>query len=394
MDNEKLIRFANILVDSFFSEKIVPKDLIDTLGNLVSDNNREYVNKIVSLWEKKNQQKVQEGKNRLDITFPLILTRGYDSILAEDELSRYLPEEKILINKNIFRKKLGNIDFSALDINKEKALIEELRNESIGLSKDDSILYYNLLKINSLSTKAKSHAGTGVVFDANLDYPETIMKLIEEEFGLTPQVLAKLNGGKNISRAGIISILADSIKRNKINPKVFCVLFGYKIKKFVARMKEFIEFTVGQRDESPEEVLQHYGLYLLINGANSALLEKLELSPHLHSFVTDKIGRIRSIYYVSMIFIFTFFYVLVTQVYEISGKYNQSSEDQKAKLLKLYNSEERINMLINNANTLAGKKLADYKVESREVLANLKKFLSLNKDLVTPADLFKTNYGI
>jgi hypothetical protein len=51
-------------------------------------------------------------------------------------------------------------------------------------------------------------------------------------------------------------------------------------------------------------------------------------------------------------------------------------------------------MLVQNAANLATKRIADFRVESREVLSNLKRFLAANPDLVTPDDLFKTQYPL
>ena len=131
---------------------------------------------------------------------------------------------------------------------------------------------------------------------------------------------------------------------------------------------------------------------MLVNSADETLLKTLELSTPLYSFVTHKIGRMREIYYVSMLFAITFFVVLLSQVSEIAGKYQESPQDQKAKLLKLYQSDERIAMLVQNAVNLATRRIVEYKVESREVLSNLKRFLAANPDLVTPNDLFNTDY--
>jgi len=83
---------------------------------------------------------------------------------------------------------------------------------------------------------------------------------------------------------------------------------------------------------------------------------------------------------------------LLSQITEIAGKFQDSPEEQKAKLLKLYQSDERIAMLVQNAVNLGTRRIFEFKVESREVLSNLKRFLAANPDLVTAADLFKTDY--
>ena len=389
MNQDALVPFAEKFVQILFSEKFIPAEALAEIGNLVSENNPAYLQALRKLWDRENQTRQQDGRNSRNIDLPLYLTGGFDQDTAEEELGRFLPEEKILINKEIFRQKLEGVDFSTVDARREQALVEELKKDAIGLGREEIVFYYNLIKINALSGAIRQRPSAPV---ETVDFPETILALAENHFKLTPATLARLNSGRPIPRDKIKNILHVTIRNNKINPKVVALLLGHKTDKYLKKLVWFLELTVQQRGESPEDVLQHFGLYLLVNSADETLLKTLELSTPLYSFVTHKIGRMREIYYVSMLFAITFFVVLLSQVSEIAGKYQESPQDQKAKLLKLYQSDERIAMLVQNAVNLATRRIVEYKVESREVLSNLKRFLAANPDLVTPNDLFNTDY--
>jgi hypothetical protein len=389
MNNATLAPFAEKLVQVLFSDKVIPAQVLTEIGDLVSEGDPGYQTTLRNVWSQQNQARQQAGGSPRTIDLPLYLTGGFDQDTAEEELGRFLPEEKILINKEIFRQKLKSVDFSALDARREQSLLEELRNDAIGLSREETVFYYNLIKINALSGSIRQRPSAPV---ETIDFPGTILDLAESNLLMTPANIAKLNLGRFVPREKIKNILTVSIKNNRINPKVLALLLGYRTDKYLRKLIRFFEMIVGQRGENAEEVIQYFAFYLLAHTADETLLKTLELTSPLYSFLTNKIGRVREIYYVSMLFAITFFIVLLSQISEIAGKFQDSSDDQKSKLLKLYQSDERIAMLVQNAVNLATRRIAEFKVESREVLSNLKRFLAANPDLVTSADLFKTDY--
>ncbi|MFZ4617372.1 MAG: hypothetical protein ACOYM2_14415, partial [Rectinemataceae bacterium] len=136
------------------------------------------------------------------------------------------------------------------------------------------------------------------------------------------------------------------------------------------------------------EVLQSFGLYLLLNGTAPEELATLQLSSALETFITDRIGRVRQIYYVAMLFGYSLTFVLFAQAFELHAKYSEMPTDQKAKLRKLYEAEDRLAMLVANAVNVATRRIAEYGVEAREIQIILKKFLLGNKKLITANDLF------
>ena len=388
MNSDTLGPFAERLVHTFFSDQIVPSQVLDDLGAFFSEEDPAFRQSLQTLWDRENQARQQAGGSPRSLDLPIYLTGGFDQDTAEEELKRFLPEEKILINKEIFRQRLKGVDFSTLDARKEQLVIEELRKDAIGLSRDETAFYFNLIKVNSLSGSMRQRA----VAPETIDFPGTILSLAEENLQMQPAALAKLNLGRFIPREKIKAILQASIKTNKLNPRVLVLLLGHRTDKYLKKLIRFFEVTAGQRGESTDEILQYFAFYLLVHTADEPLLKTLELTSPLYSFVTNKIGRVREIYYVSMLFAITFFVVLLSQISEIAGKFQDSPEEQKAKLLKLYQSDERIAMLVQNAVNLGTRRIADFKVESREVLSNLKRFLAANPDLVTSADLFKVDY--
>ena len=392
MNDEQVSKFGIALSDMFFQEQITPKKVIELISTNLSPGNQALVKELAAHWNRCNQERKIKGQAVMDPSQPLHLTRGFGDMVAEDELKHYLPEEKILINKDIFRKKLEGLDFGSLDASRERNLIEELRQESIGLSRDDTMLYFNLLKINSLGKTSSKNAESKA--EANIDYATVIVRLTETQFGLSKDDLIKINNGRPVDMLLVTKIVNENIKSNRLNPKVMVNYLGHNTPKYVERMKEFLKLLVGARDGNLNEVLQHFGLYLLLNGTKPELLAKLELSSPLETFVTDRIGRVRQIYYVAMLFAYTMTYVLFVQIYEISSKYQQSADDQKTKLRKLYESEERLAMLVTNAANIASRRIADYKIESREVQTVLKKFLAASKGIVTASDLFSASYDI
>lgn len=386
----KLEQIGTAIAQSLNGDKIIPRKLMREIAEAFGPSAMDAEKAFLETWNRKTREQSSGGKAARDPNHPLVITRGFAETQPEEELSRYLPEEKILINKDLFRAKLKGVDFSALDAARERQILDDLRNDSIGLSKDDVALYYNLIKINALShtTMVKSQAQE----KANVNWPDTILKLVENEFPLDPTATGKLNGGHPLERATILNVLTDAIKTNRIQPKILAAFLGNKNPKFVTKLKSYLSMTVNERDGNQNEIMTYFALYLTLSGTPAATLEAMNLSSPLLAFLTEKIGRVRTIYYVSMVFGFAFHYVLFAQIYEISAKYRQASEDQKPKLQKLYQGEERLNMLINNAVGVASRRIANWKVEGREVLGNMKRYLSLNKDLVTGTDLFKTDY--
>jgi hypothetical protein len=212
-----------------------------------------------------------------------------------------------------------------------------------------------------------------------------LLKLIREDFGLDDEAVAKLNGGRRIDERPLLQALESAVRGQRLVPRL---LQPYLEGKFFERFKDFLKVVVEPRDGSVSELLQHFGVYLILNGAPQDQLASMQLAPPLEAFVGDRMGRVRQIFYVALLFGYTFTYVLFAQVFEISSKYRDMAEDQRAKLRKLYAADERLALLVTNAGNVAMRRISDYGVEAREIQMALKKFLADNKRLVVASDLF------
>jgi len=221
---------------------------------------------------------------------------------------------------------------------------------------------------------------------------ELILRAAEQSFGLTADNLTKINGGRAPERELMRTVLADSITRRKLHPQMLLHFLGHRTEKYGELLKDFMRLTISLRDEDPAEFIMYMGMYLLYNSAEQDNLAALNLASPLHSYITDRIGRVRSIYYASMLFMHSYVYILFAQAFEISAKFYQAAPDQRQKLQKLYSGPDRIAVLVNNAMTIASRKLAPFKLEAREVLTNFKNFSNAHRNMYGPDDLFGIDY--
>lgn len=391
MTKKDIITIGNYIVSSLQADTIIPLEFINKISALIPGNTEEISNILIQLWNKYSDKRKEDGKQSIEINFPLMLTRGFNNkIVPENQLVNFLPEEKILINKDIFRNNLKNLDLVSIDSKREKELMDTLNKESIGLSNNDVLLYYNLLKINQISSTTSSADQDVLSAD---EYAIEIHRLSVNAFNLTTENLRKING-KNIEEGELLNLVTDSIKSSKINPQVLLLCLGSKNSKLIELFTGFLSQFVSQRGDDPQDVLIYFGLYILLNGAPVDKLKKLDLASHVEAFITDKIGRLRSIFYVAFLFIHTFNVIIAAQVFEISVKYLDSSREQGLKLQKLYSADNRRALLVSNALNIASDKISKYKNESIEVINTFKRFIKNKKDIVSVQDLFSIDYRI
>jgi len=394
------------VVELLLSDRLVPKNALEEFVRLAmpagtsSDTDREaLLNSLVDYWNNQAKNRSPQDGGAMSPGTPLIISRGYDSVVPEDQLAHYLPEEKILINKELFRSKLDSLNLGALDPSKERVLVDQLKRDAIGLSSEDVILYYNLIKVNKLAQRSEVAITRGPAPTpySNLKAqtepplsPEGLFKLTMKSFGIQPDQIVKLNVGKVIDMGALSSVLQESLRRRRIAIPILAHYLGQHNDKYIRAVQDFMALVIQQRGERPEEMAPYQALYVLLGGTDPKLLDSLSLAPPLFAWLSDRIGRVRSIYYAAFVFIHTFVYVLCAQVTEIAVKYQNSDRAQQEKLKKLYWSPERFGLLITNANNSASRRINDYKAETREVQNLFKKFIGTRKDLLSPNDLFDT----
>ncbi len=385
MKREDIIKLGTYITGAITNKSITPSDLFKTISTVIPGDSRSNYKLFLEIWKSNDR-----GGNRLEIDHPLNISPGFSNDITTDEqLSNFLPEEKILINKDIFRSHLENIDLINLDTQKQKRLIDTLNKESIGLSNNDVLLYYNLLKINQLSQNIENDREQIV---DNRDFASELYTLAIKAFDLTPKNIKKANGGKVIDETVILDILRDAVNKRRINPQVLTICLGYKNSKFIDFFIGFITFLTNQRGDDVQDVLTYIGLYILLNGASSTQLAKLDLSSNVEAFITDRIGRVKSIYYVSMLFVHTYNVLLIAQIYEISVKFLNSPLDQRLKLEKLYSADTRRSLLVHNAFNIASRKISTYKSESIELQSAFKRYSGNKNEMVSVKDIFNNDY--
>lgn len=372
MDNENLIKTGKFVIEFLQSDSFKPLELIERIS-LLSDSGGEVLESLIAYWNESSR-----SEKKLDINHPILISRGWDEIVPQEQLLHFLPEEKLLINKDIFRNKLDGVDLTKISSQTEKSLMESLVNDSIGLSRNDVLLYYNLLKINQISLKSKKSGSKEEILDQNSRY---IFNLVCDGFNI-----------RDLAEDDSIQIIKKVITRSKVNPQVLSLAVGREYDKFYNFLKEFISMFITRRGDNEEELLRLMGLYILFNGAKEDELDKLGLKANDIAFITDRIGRVRSVYYVLILFIHTFNLLICAQVFEISSKYYESDTVQQEKLRKLYLADSRRKLLLNNALNIATRKVSSYKSESAEILNSFKRYTSKIKCFVTNEDLFSSDY--
>ncbi len=151
MDNEKKNQLAAYLFKVFNSENIIPAEVAASLFKMMPSFDPVFTSEVLKEWKRITEAYRKGGKNPRNINSPLIITRGFMEGVSDSNLKLYLPEEKILINRQIFRNKISSVNFGVLTPDAERKILEELKNESIALSDQEVVIYYNLLKINMMA---------------------------------------------------------------------------------------------------------------------------------------------------------------------------------------------------------------------------------------------------
>ena len=407
MDVDKKNQLAAYLFKVFNSENIIPSEVTAALFKMMPSFDPAFSSEVLKEWKRITDAYKKGGKNPRDINSPLIITRGFMEGVSDSSLKLYLPEEKILINRQVFRNKISSVNFASLSPETERRILEELKNESIALSDQEVVIYYNLLKINvmaKLYSSAQSavrpqsdppvsgdSSGLKTIGEGGVSFPEKIISLLFENFADINKVMS-VNEKRSIDNNLLVNAVKSKISKSVHNPRIYLLMFGYGTDKYMQFVKDYIKMVVSRWGGKEDEIFAFFTAYQLLNSASDNIIDELDLAVSLKNFISDKLGRIHPVYYCAILFVTVFTYILVMQVVEVSGKYVSSPEPQKAKLLKLYNSEERINMIISNAFNIAAGKIASYKSESREIIPNMKKFISKNENLVKAEDMFRTIY--
>lgn len=223
--------------------------------------------------------------------------------------------------------------------------------------------------------------------DSQSQYASRIVSLVDKNI-VRLSDMARLNAGKMVSPDHLSYIVEAKIKKRILNPKIYSLLLGDSTEKYLLKMKDFLRIVSLRIDTPIDEMYSYFGFILLLNQTNSQLLRKMGLSASLARTIEQKIGGLKKTNFLAMDFIVSFLYTIATFAYEIGIKYDNADVSQKPKILKLYNSKERLRMLLNAAYSNAAKTLTGNQFETKEVVSCAKIFLSRNPDLITTSDMF------
>ena len=119
---EKLsMLIAGYFVDNLYCEKLNIKEFIDKFDESVKIFQGKINSKCGELWNAKLEEEEEDLKKRqFDIDYFLVRGIGKDN--AEENIKNLIPEEKLFVNKSIFREKISKINFSNITPEVEKQL--------------------------------------------------------------------------------------------------------------------------------------------------------------------------------------------------------------------------------------------------------------------------------
>ncbi len=413
ISEESIEAMARSIIKNLYSEKINPAKFVNSLAQSMATDGGASLNDAVDrLWKKKNseleQQIIKEfGGNVSQAQVKQLLksremtynesyrfAKCFEGKIPESEIKKWLPEDKIVYNRETFYERLKTVDFGNLSPNVEKRLIDLLEKESIGLTRQEVLLYYNLIKINKLSAsveeeqKKKTSANT---VKAKAFANAIIVSLFKKH--ITSDKLLLLNAQKTIPKDAIKEVLERRIAQGQVNPNALMILAGYKGKdKLISKMRDFMDIS-RKWGHSPNDMFHYLMMFALFEGADKELLPFLNLSNNTKNFLEGKKSSLNELITSVIKFTFSFFYGIAVQRFEINFKYQRASADMQKKFYKLYSSEDRLKILLNNALKIALTKMSNCsKPEIDQVSLYLKKFLEKNKDLLTKEDLFEDSY--
>lgn len=221
---------------------------------------------------------------------------------------------------------------------------------------------------------------------------EMLVQLAFAEFALEEAVFKKINDNKSIRVEQLQETLQKSIAEKKCNPFVLAIILGKFSSKYCAFAKAFIKEFAHARGYEDAEYIAYFGAYLLFNGADELALYNCNISSRLCAFVRGNIGRVPTIMYIAIIFVYIFLFVLVSQMYEVHLRFASSEVEQQKKLIKLYSASERLALLVANAISIASKKVQAFGIDAEKVRLAFEKMLDKNKSILVATDLFSMQY--
>ncbi len=308
--------------------------------------------------------------------------------LKEEDIRNLLPEDKLILNKEIFYDRLKGVEFRDIPLASEKKIMEDLMRDSIGLSKEEVILYYNLLKIYRLSIFIQEGQQQKKTDDLAMLQKMTdtfINSFIPKIISL--EDLKNINDGTAIDRESYKDSLIDKIKTSQVNLIPYITLSSIGQGVLINHAKEIIQQVAQHKNISTDILWNSFIALILFQNTSPNFIELLKLSNNIINILNNKIGKLPQAGLISIIFIHAVFLNLCKNIGEIRSKYQKSDEENRKKLYKLYGDNERLAMIVNASIDIAFKNLDLHKGETSELSETIKRY-SKNKPILDKNLLF------
>jgi hypothetical protein len=398
--------FIKSFIAYLFPDKINPKKFLAHLsavlndGNLVTDIEKHWIERNKEIEKKVYQEfgtnaareikQIVEQKTK-EINRVYRFAKTMEGV-SEQDIKNWLPVDKLLYNQDIFYNRLRGVDLNNIDSSVEKRIIQALEKDAKGMSRQEILFYYSLIKANRIASsqnqvKARRQIEEKKYFKTigsallGLVYPKRI----------NGKILEEINDGVKIDRETLRDNLIDKIQNQRFSPYPYLILFG--IDKKDRMFQHFVGFAnlTKYLGEDPEKIMNYTIFYILFKGSSENFIKLSNLQKPALDFLSAKTSAPFSPEGAGMIrFMDTFFYALCTQIYEINRNYQKANDVKKAKIYKLYSSEDRLRMLVQNSLSVALKVIQRMKLDHNRLLGTVKRYIDKQKGFLQKEDIFSS----
>jgi hypothetical protein len=141
--------------------------------------------------------------------------------------------------------------------------------------------------------------------------------------------------------------------------------------------------------ENPEKIINYTIFFILFKNSSENFLKLCNMQKSSLDFINAKTeAPFTSEGFAMTRLLDTLFYALCTQIYEINKSYQQSDDMKKVKVYKLYSSEDRLRMIIQNSLAVAFKSVQGLKIDHQKLFGTITRYVEKERDFLTKDDLF------
>ncbi|MEM7181119.1 MAG: hypothetical protein AAF518_09410 [Spirochaetota bacterium] len=392
---EKASEIAKFITETLMSDEIVPSLFASNLDDRLGIFNGSLKRSIQTLWAQKNNN-LDPGRQR-DVRLPLRLIKTANRSTPEDQLRLFLPEEKIIFNQKIFRSILETVNFGNLSAPLEKQVISRLKTEAIGLSDQEVLIYYNLIKWSSRGNQSSSSSSAQAEEENEEEnyqlYAASVVENVDKQLVSMDRLILH-NENRRISQDLLIHSVVNKVESQRFSMKVARVISGSynENKVFVNLIKSYLTLVSDDWGVQYDETVAYFTIYMLLSGADAQIIKSDQVSRTYQKFLLTGATRLKSAIIANIKFLYLFVTILASQIIEINKKFVSCPQEQQEKLIKLYASQERQAMIVNNASNFALKKVECPRSDLFDVSKHIKSFLGKHPNILNTDILFRAKY--